>query len=92
MSAAGESLVWDGSVIEVNGDIFTVDLRREGAPDMLADYSMKECGVTVEPGDLLIVRPDSVTKREPRVWTQAEIDAIMARARKRAALLRRIAD
>lgn len=89
---SGDDLVWDGSVVEVDGDIFTVDLRREGDPDMLADYSMKECGITVEPGDLLIVRPDSVTKREPRVWTQAEIDAIMARARKRAALLKRIAD
>jgi hypothetical protein len=84
-------LVWDGSVVEVDGDIFTVDLRREGGPDMMADYSMKECGITVEPGDLLIVRPDSVTKREPRVWTREELDAIMARARKRAALLKRIA-
>lgn len=92
MSATGESLVWDGSVIEVNGDIFTVDLRREGAPDMLADYSMKECGITVEPGDLLIVRPDSVTRRELPVWTQEDIDAIMARAEKRAALLFRNSD
>ena len=89
---SGEDLTWDGSVVAVDGDIFTVDLRREGAPDMLADYSMKECGVTVEPGDLLIVRPDSVTKRKLPVWTQAEIDAVMARARKRAAEFKRIAD
>jgi hypothetical protein len=53
---------------------------------------MAECGITVEPGDLLIVRPGSVTKRDLGVWTQAEIDAIMKRAKRLAAMLRKIAD
>ena len=83
---------WDGRVLEVDGDIFTAELCREGAPDLLADFSMAECGVTVEPGDLLIVRPGSVAKRDLGVWTQAEIDEIMRRARKLSRRLRQIAD
>jgi len=73
-------LQWDGRVIEVDGDIFTAELCRAGDPDVWADFSMAQCGVTVEPGDLLIVRPDSVTVLDLGVWTQEEIDAIELRA------------
>ena len=79
---------WDGRVLEVDGDIFTAELCREGAPDLLADFSMAECGVTVEPGDLLIVLPGSVVKRDLGVWTQAEIDEIERRADEDMRLLR----
>ena len=77
---------WEGAVVEVwpDGDTFTVDLRREGDPDLLAEYSMRECGITVEEGDLLIVRKDSVVKRNLGRWTQEDIDAITERARVRA--------
>ena len=71
---------WDARVLEVDGDTFTAELSREGAPDLLADFSMAECGITVEPGDLLVVMPGSVTKRDLGVWTQAEIDEITRRA------------
>jgi hypothetical protein len=87
---------WDGRVIEVweDNDTFTVDLRREGSPDLLAEMSMAQTGVTVATDDLLIVtpatpgRPASVTKRIPRQWTQAELDQIMRRSRKRMQWLR----
>lgn len=77
---------WDGVVLEVwpDGDTFTADLRREGGPDVLAEFSMRECGITVERGDRLIVKKDSVAKRPPRLWTREELAAIMERAEKQA--------
>jgi hypothetical protein len=88
------NLVWDGRVLEVweDGDTFTVDLRRDGAPDLLAEMSMAQTGVAVTEGDLLIVTPTSVTKRDLGVWTRAEIRRINRRARKQARWLRRYAD
>jgi hypothetical protein len=85
---------WDAIVTDLwdDGDTFTAELRREGSPDLVADFSMRECQVTVQRGDLLIVTPDSVVKREPRVWTQAELDDIRRRARIMAARLGFLAD
>ncbi len=81
---------WNGIVTEVwdDGDTFTVDLRREGLPDLLAEFSMRECGVDVVPGDLLVIQRDSVAKPPRRVWTQEEIDDIRHRAAIRSAKLR----
>lgn len=83
--------MWDGRVTEVDGDIFTAAVvRHDGTgPELIADFSMAQCGVTVQPGDMIIVTPGSVTKRDLGVWTKADIDAIMARARKRSAMMRR---
>ena len=90
---SGEAIPqWDGCVLEVNGDIFTAELCREGAPDLLVNFSMAQCGVTVERGDRLIVRSESVIKRDLGVWTQAELDAIMHRAREQSRRLRQVAD
>lgn len=85
---------WDAVVTDVwdNGDTFTAELRQEGSPNLIADFSMRECQVTVQPGDLLVVTPDSVVKREPRVWTQTELDDIRRRAAILAARLGFLAD
>jgi hypothetical protein len=88
----GETPQWDGCVLDVDGDTFTAELQREGCVTVIADFSMTQCGITVEPGDVLIVKPDSVTKRDLGIWTQAEIDAIMRRARERSRRLRLIAE
>lgn len=80
---------WDGRVLEVDGDIFTAVLQREGEPELIADFSMARCGITVEAGDLIIVTPQQVTKRDLGVWTAAEIAGIMRRARERSQMLRR---
>lgn len=87
MSAPPE---WTASVVEVwdDGDTFTVDLRREGNPDLLAEMSMKRCGITVEPGDLLIVTTTFVTKRDLGVWTQEDINAITRSTRELAETMR----
>lgn len=87
--------VWDGVVTNVwnDGDTFTTELRRDGAPDLIAEFSMRECQLAdIEPGSLLIVRPGSVVKRELPVWTQEEIDDIRRRAKIRAARLGFLAD
>lgn len=77
----GEPLVWHGWVIEVNGGTFTADLRRDGRPDICADFSMSQCGLDgIEAGDLIIVTPDSVKRLELPPWTQEEIDDINKRA------------
>ena len=85
--------VWDAIVTDVwdDGDTFTVDLRRKGSPDLLAEYSMREFGVDVVPGDLLLIRKNSVMKRPRRVWTQEEIDDIRRRAAIRSARFRGMA-
>jgi len=86
--------LWDGIVLDVwpDGDTFTAELRREDEPDLLAEFSMRECGVTVVSGDLLIIRPDSVVKRDLGVWTREEIDEIKRRAAIRFAQLRNLFD
>lgn len=82
---------WDGRVTEVDGDIFTaLVIRRDGiGPELAADFSMARCGICVEPGDLIIVSPEGVTKRDLGVWTKEDIDAIMAGAKERSRLMRR---
>lgn len=75
---------WHGYVTDVEGDIFTAMLRREGQPELCADFSMRECGITVELGHLIVVTPNSVKLLDLGVWTQEEIDAIKARAKERA--------
>jgi len=87
-----DDLRWDGCVIAVDGDMFTAEVQRDGHPALLADFSMAECGVMVVPGDVLIVTPSSVVKREPRVWTRRELAQVMRRARKRSKVLRRALD
>ena len=75
---------WDGIVIEVwaDGDTFTADLRREdGTTEFEAEYSMRECGIEVQEGDVLDVTPESVTKVDLGVWTQEDIDEISRRAK-----------
>jgi hypothetical protein len=83
-----EAPEWDGRVLEIDGDVFTASLQREGAPKLIADFSMAQCGISVELGDLLIVTPERVTKRDLGVWTEAEVAAIKRRARERLAHLR----
>ena len=80
---------WCGYVTDVEGDIFTAVLRRDGHPDLLADFSMKECGLAgLKPYDDIIVTPDSVRQPDPIVWTQEQLDAIWVRARERAKIFR----
>jgi hypothetical protein len=82
---------WTASVIAVwdDGDTFSAELRRDGTHFVLeADFSMRECGVRVEPGDLLRVGYNRVEKMDPGVWTQEEIDEIMRRARELSRKLR----
>jgi hypothetical protein len=76
---------WHGHVTDVAGDLFTVELYREGGLcGVLADYSISKCGLSgVEPGDLVVVTADSVRLVELPPWTQEKIDAITARARQR---------
>ncbi len=76
---------WDGTVTDIweNGDTFTAKLHREDAPDLFAEFSMRECGISVEPGDLLIITADAVKKRDLGVWTQEEINDIRRRAKAR---------
>jgi hypothetical protein len=79
---------WDGVVTDIwdDGDTFTAELRREGSPDLLAEFSMRKCQVNVLPGDMLIIS-DSVVKRNLGVWTQAELNEINRRAAIQAARL-----
>ena len=86
--------VWDADVLEIwnDGDTFTARLRQKGSPDLLAEFSMKQCGITVEPGDLLIVTPEKVIKRNLGKWTQAELDNIDRRSREWFEALRRSID
>jgi len=81
---------WTGIVLEVwpDSDIFTAELRRDGSPDLVAEFSMAECGVRVEAGDVLDVKRNSVKKRDLGVWTQEEVDEIYRRAALRAEQLR----
>lgn len=80
---------WYGCVTAVNGDMFTADLRREGSPDLFADFSMSECGLSgLEEGDLLVVTPVRVRRLELPPWTQEQLDEIIERARERAARFR----
>lgn len=83
---------WSGRVTDIEGDLFTAILTpADGGMELLADFSMSQCGISVEAGDLITVTPESVTKVPPRVWSQREIDEIMARARERSRQLRLIA-
>lgn len=90
MSTEAPAPAWDGRVLEVweDGDTFTATVQREGHPELMAEFSMAQCGISVEEGDLIIVTPERVTKRELRPWTAAEIDEIMHRARERSRILR----
>lgn len=85
---------WDGRVLEISGDIFTAEVipADHAGPEMIAEYSMSQCGITVAPGDLLIVTPESVVRRDLGVWSKADLDAIRVRARERSRLLRRNVD
>jgi hypothetical protein len=82
---------WDGRVLEIwdDGDTFTASLQRDGAPELIADFSMTACGITVEAGDLLIITPQQVTKRDLGVWTDDELAGISRRARALIRALRR---
>jgi hypothetical protein len=84
------SAEWYGSVVEVweDGDTFTATAQRGGHPEFVAEFRMSQCGISVEPGDLLIITPGRVTVREPRAWTAAELAEIMQRARERSRRLR----
>lgn len=74
---------WYAVVSEVwpDGDTFTASLSQDGEPDLWAEFSMRECGVDVTAGDLLILTPDGMTKRDLGVWTKEEIDEIRASAK-----------
>ncbi len=75
---------WYGNVTNVEGDIFTAILRRDGQPDLLADFDMKRCGLAdIEPGDCIIVTPDPVLRMERPVWSKEQLDAIWVHARER---------
>jgi hypothetical protein len=89
-----EALTRDGRVLEVwdDGDTFTALVAREGQPELMAEFSMRQCGITAGEGDLIIVTPERVTKRELRAWTAAEIAEFMQRARRRSRMLRRNVD
>lgn len=81
---------WHGAVIEVSGDEATVDLRREGSRDLVAEVELARWGLTdVQPGDLLVldVGAGTVTRLDLGTWTQAETDEIHRRAREDAAWL-----
>lgn len=79
---------WYGYVTDVDGDMFTAVLRREGEQDVLADFSAAECGLSgVEAGRYIVVTPDSVRWLELPVWTQEQLDAIRERARRRSRAL-----
>jgi hypothetical protein len=84
---------WTGIVLEIweDGDTFTAKLRREGAPDLVAEFSMRECGVKVTEGDVLDVTRNHVGKRDLGYWTKEEVDAILDRAATRAEKLRMLA-
>ena len=86
--------VWDADVVEVwaDGDTFTARLRQNGSLDLLAEFSMKQCGISVEPGDLLLVTPEKVIRRNLGKWTQAELDDIDRRSREWFEALRRSID
>ena len=81
---------WTGIVVEVwpDGDTFTAELSRDGSPDLVAEFSMAACGVSVQEGEVLDVEPGSVRKRDLGVWTQEEVDEIHRRAALRAEQLR----
>jgi hypothetical protein len=76
---------WCGRVTEVEGDIFTALLTPadHDGPELIADFSMAQCGIKPEPGDILTVTPDRVTRVELPPWTQEEIDEITRRSRAR---------
>lgn len=75
-----------------DGDTFTAELRRGNAPDLVAEFSMRECGVHVTAGDSLVVTKNHAGKRNLGYWTQEEIDAIMDQAVTRLEQLRRLCD
>jgi hypothetical protein len=76
---------WCGRVTEVEGDVFTALLTPadHDGPELIADFSAAQCGITCEPGDILTVTPGRVTRVELPQWTQEEIGEIMRRARAR---------
>lgn len=80
---------WYGSVTDIDGDMFTAILGREGSPDLVADFSMAECGLSeIKPGDVIVVTPEAVRRLEPRAWTQEELDEILMYAREMSKTLR----
>jgi hypothetical protein len=86
--------MWTGVVREVwpDGDMFTAELRRDGGPDLIAEFSMRECGIYVEEGDVLRIEPDQVTKIDLGIWTVQEVREIRTRAEKLARELGFLAD
>lgn len=76
-------MIWHGHVIEVSGDTFWAEMTRsEDDERVQAQFSMAECGLEVETGD--IVRLDGeknqMTLIDMPLWTREELDAIMKRA------------
>ena len=84
--------IWHGLVTEVwdDGDTFTAELRREGCPDLFAEFSMRECKATVQAGNVFTLdgEADTLTVLDLGTWTQEELDEVMARAKIMAERLR----
>lgn len=80
--ASGNGL-WHATVLEVNGDELTCDLRREGEIDLLAEVSISLWQLeVVNIGDVLVLDTvnRTVKKLDLGTWTQSDIDNIRARA------------
>jgi hypothetical protein len=78
------SAPWHGTVTEVNGDEITVDLRRDGDMDMVAEVIASRWGLEdAEPGDVLALDPEAgtVTRLDLGTWTQEDLDEIARRAK-----------
>lgn len=85
---------WHGYVTDVDGDMFTAELQREGSHRRyLADFNMSQCGLSgVRPGDVIVVTPESVRLLDLGTWTKEELDEIRVRARIRSRQLRQNID
>jgi hypothetical protein len=83
---AADDGIWHGTIVEINGDELTCDLRRDGCQDVLAEVSASEHHLEdVQVGDVLeldTVR-QTVTRLDFGTWTQEEVDVILARAKER---------
>lgn len=78
--------IWHGTILEVNGDELTLDLRQEGSPDLLAEVSASRWNLQdAEVGDVIVIDTENQTAARLNLgrWTQAEIDDITARAEER---------
>ena len=78
--------IWYGTVIEVNDDELTLDLRRDGSPDLFAEVSASRWQLDdAVIGDTLVLDTEAQTVNRLGVtaWTQEELDDIATRARER---------